>query len=314
MKFLNQFINAVVKSESFKASEILYAFLNYTDRAKFESKFKEYQTRTPTQYIEEYKTLDGIITISLDPKNENYFTNINKYFKLQDEVLDKVNENLKNLNHNMKTIREIIQEIHKNFTVLHVLNSKVMMKPNITKTMEEISNFFQNWGNIITKQRLLIKDHIKDFFYYINLEGKAYNELIVRREELKQKYNSENARVTMKKEKLFNLKDFFKMEIDYNDQTIDKKRLLKDKPYAFEHICIADTRELERINNQLGYANKMNMRELKKMLKEYCIRHVDNIAGLNQELNQTISDLTNICTNLENFVKSSADSSTKNKK
>ena len=314
MKFLNQFINAVVKSESFKASEILYAFLNYTDRAKFESKFKEYQTRTPTQYVEEYKTLDGIITISLDPKNENYFTNINKYFKLQDEVLDKVNENLKNLNHNMKTIREIIQEIHKNFTVLHVLNSKVMMKPNITKTMEEISNFFQNWGNIITKQRLLIKDHIKDFFYYINLEGKAYNELIVRREELKQKYNSENARVTMKKEKLFNLKDIFKMEIDYNDTTIDKKRLLKDKPYAFEHICIADTRELERINNQLGYANKMNMRELKKMLKEYCVRHVDNIAGLNQELNQTISDLTNICTNLENFVKSSADSGTKNKK
>ena len=311
MKFLNKFINAVVKSESFKASEILYAFLNYTDRAKFESKFKEYQTRTPTQYVEEYKTLDGIITISLDAKNENYFTNINKYFKLQDEVLDKVNVSLKTLNHSLKTIRETIQEIHKNFTVLHVLNSKVMMKPNITKTMEEISNFFQNWGNIITKQRLLIKDHIKDFFYYVNLEGKAYNELIQRREDLKQKYNNENARVTMKKEKLFNLKDIFKMEIDYNDQTIDKKRLLKDKPYAFEHICIADTRELERINNQLGYANKMNMRELKKMLKEYCVRYVNNIAALNQEFNQTIGDMNNISTNLENFVKSASDSNAK---
>ena len=76
MKFLNKFINAVVKSESFKASEILFALLNYIDRAKFESKFKEYQTRTPAQYVEEYKTLDGIITISLDAKNENYFANI----------------------------------------------------------------------------------------------------------------------------------------------------------------------------------------------------------------------------------------------
>ena len=222
-----------------------------------------------------------------------------------------MNVSLKTLNHSLKTIRETIQEIHKNFTVLHVLNSKVMMKPNITKTMEEISNFFQNWGNIITKQRLLIKDHIKDFFYYVNLEGKAYNELIQRREDLKQKYNNENARVTMKKEKLFNLKDIFKMEIDYNDTSIDKKRLLKDKPYAFEHICIADTRELERINNQLGYANKMNMRELKKMLKEYCVRYVNNIAALNQEFNQTIGDMNNISTNLENFVKSASDSNAK---
>ena len=40
MKFLNLFINNVVASEDFKASEILTAFLSYTDRGKFESKFK----------------------------------------------------------------------------------------------------------------------------------------------------------------------------------------------------------------------------------------------------------------------------------
>jgi hypothetical protein len=42
---------------------------------------------------------------------------------------------------------------------------------------------------------------MKDFFKYINLEGKAYTELIERREELKAKYTSENQRVTAKKEK-----------------------------------------------------------------------------------------------------------------
>ena len=36
MKFLNLFINNVVQSEDFKASEILIAFLSYTDRGKFE--------------------------------------------------------------------------------------------------------------------------------------------------------------------------------------------------------------------------------------------------------------------------------------
>ena len=74
------------------------------------------------------------------------------------------------------------------------------MKPTITKTYEETSCFFKNWGNILTKQRLIIKDHMKDFFKYLNLEGKAYSELIVRREDLKTKYNNESARIAAKKD------------------------------------------------------------------------------------------------------------------
>ena len=78
MKFLNLFINNLVQSESFKSSEILMAFLSYEDRGKFESKFKEYTTQQPSSYVEEYKTLDGKVTISHDEGNEKYFTNINK--------------------------------------------------------------------------------------------------------------------------------------------------------------------------------------------------------------------------------------------
>ena len=80
MKFLNLFINNLVKSESFKCSEILISFLSYEDRGKFDSKFKEFTTQQPSAYVEEYKTLDGKVTISHDEGNEKYFTNINKYF------------------------------------------------------------------------------------------------------------------------------------------------------------------------------------------------------------------------------------------
>ena len=95
MKFLNIFINNVVQSESFKASQILYSFLSYEDRGKFDSKFKEYTTQQPSAYVEEYKTLDGKVTISHDEGNEKYFTNINKYFRLQGQILDRLNFSLK---------------------------------------------------------------------------------------------------------------------------------------------------------------------------------------------------------------------------
>ena len=295
----------VCESESFKASEILEAFLSYTDRGKFESKFKEYQTLTPSPYVEEYKTLDGIISITLDEKNEKYFKNTNKYFNLQETILDKVNYNLKTLNHNMKVVSELIKVIQKNFEVLHTLNTRVMMKPVITKSYEEIACFFKNWGNILTKQRLLIKNHMKDFFKYINLEGKAYSELIVRREELKSKYNSENIRITAKKEKLFNTGDITKMEYDTEDKCINTASLVSDKAYAFKYICIADTKALERLHNQLGYANKMNLRELRKLIKEYCVRFIDNMEAFNTGFYPTITDLLNTWTNVENFVRTS---------
>ena len=180
-----------------------------------------------------------------------------------------------------------------------------MMKPTITKTYEEISCFFKNWGNILTKQRLIIKDHMKDFFKYLNLEGKAYSELIVRREDLKTKYNNESARIAAKKEKLFNAKDINKMEINTEDKELDKEKILSDKTYAFEHICFEETKNLERLNNQLGYANKMNMRELRKLIKEYIGRFIDNMMTFNQEFYPTINDLLNTWTNIETFVQTS---------
>jgi sorting nexin-7/30/sorting nexin-8 len=302
MKFLNIFINNLVKIETFKASEILLSFLSYDDRGKFDSKYKEFQTQTPSSYVEEYKTLDGVITISLDEKNEKYFKNINNYFSLQENILDKVNYNLKMLNHNMNIICELIKVIQKNFEVLNALNNRVVMKPTITKTYEEIGCFFKNWGGVLTKQKELIKNHMKDFFKYVNLEGKAYSELIHRREELKTKYTNENVKLTTKKEKIFASQDINKFELNPEDRSIDREKILKDRVYAFEHMCYNDTNNLEKTHYQLGFANKMNMRELRKMIKEYCAKFVDNIAEFDKEFYPTINDLLGTYTNLETFV------------
>jgi len=303
MKFLNLFINNLVQSENFKSSEILMAFLSYEDRGKFESKFKEYTTQQPSSYVEEYKTLDGKVTISHDEGNEKYFTNINKYFRLQGQILDRLNFSLKMFFNNMNQVAESLQDVQKNFEILHVLNTRVLMKQTITKSYEEMSCFFKNYRKILIKQNDMVKNHMKDFFKYINLEGKAYNELIERREELKAKYTAENQKVTAKKEKLYATGDITKFELG-DDKNVDRDRILHDKPYAFEHMCKTDTSNLTKIYNQLGYANKMNMRELKKMIKEYCVRYVDNVKKFDEEFYPSINDLVGTWSNMETFVMS----------
>ena len=304
MKFLNLFINNLVQSETFKSSELLNAFLSYEDRGKFDSKFKEYTTQQPSQYVEEYKTLDGKVTISHDEGNEKYFTNISKYFRLQGQILDRLNFSLKMFFNNMNQVAESLQDVQKNFEIMHVLNTRVLMKQTITKSYEEMSCFFKNYRKILIKQNDMVKNHMKDFFKYINLEGKAYTELIERREELKAKYTAENQKVTAKKEKLYATGDITKFELGDDGKSIDKDRILHDKPYAFEHMCKNDTNNLSKIYNQLGYANKMNMRELKKMIKEYCVRYVENVKKFDVDFYPTINDLVGTWTNMETFVMS----------
>ena len=302
MKFLNLFINNLVQSESFKCSEILVSFLSYDDRGKFEAKFKEYSTQQPSAYVEEYKTLDGKVTISHDEGNEKYFTNINKYFRLQGQILDRLNFSLKQFFNNMCMVTESLKDVQKNFEILHVLNTRVLMKQTITKSYEELSCFFKNYMKILIKQNDMVKNHMKDFFKFINLEGKAYSELIERREELKAKYNSENQRVTAKKEKVYATQDITKFELGTNEKNVDRERLMHDKPYAFEHICQSDTANLLKIYNQLGYANKMNMRELKKIIKDYCNRYVENLKKFDEDFYPTINDLVGTWSNMQNFV------------
>ena len=305
MKFLNLFINNVVQSEDFKASEILTAFLSYTDRGKFESKFKEYQSQIPSSYVEDYKTLEGKVIISHDQGNEKYFTNINKYFRLQGQIFQKLNLSLKNFYNSMTAVCNHLEEVHKYFEIMHVLNTRVLMKQTITKSFEELGFFFDNWKKVLIKQKELVKNHMKDFYKYVNFEGRAYTELIDRREELKNKYNSETARITAKKEKLYATGDINKFELG-DDSVVDRDRLLRDKSYAFEHMCRNDNLNLQKLSNQLGYANKMNMIELKKMINEYCNRYVENIKNFDLEFYPTINDMVGTWSNMETFVMSSA--------
>ena len=148
----------------------------------------------------------------------------------------------------------------------------------------------------------MVKKHIKDFFKFMNLEGEAFSELFIKREDIDRKYKNENAKILRKKEKLYNYHDITKMEINPKEyKSIDRERLIHDKPYAFEHMCFEDNRELEKIFNNLGYFNKMNMRELNMLQKEYLINIFINISAFAQELHQINNDMQNSLTSFENF-------------
>ena len=292
MKFLELFMNAVCENESFKASEVLLVFLSCADRSKFERKMKEFTAFQPSNYVEEYKTLDGIALLTHDEANEKYFNNIDRYFKLQTQILDKVNYNLRQFYNNMNSASDNLTDISKNFETLHILNSRVLMKQTITKTFEELDSFFKSWKKIIIRQNELIKNHVKDFFKYFNLEGQAYSQIVSIRSELKGAYINDLARINAKKEKLFSTGEVQKFEINAEDKTIDLVKLKTDKSYAMNNMCYKDNLALQLLHNQLGYMNKMNILELKKMIKKNVVKFIKNLETFDEKFYPTINDVS----------------------
>ena len=160
-----------------------------------------------------------------------------------------------------------LEEVQKDFETLKILNSKVMMKENITKTFDELSIFFKNWKRILFNENEIIKENLKDFFKLQKMENLAFIELIDSREAIRQKYATEKTKLDAKKERLYKIMDFSKWEIEDNYGQIDRALLFRDKNYAFNNMCTKETQALENIHKMLGYANYMNNDQLKKIIK-----------------------------------------------
>jgi hypothetical protein len=179
MKFLQRFIDEVLSVESFKANEALVTFLKMTDRDQFDRKIKEMNSIICSDYIQDMKTLSGKVLVIDDENNEKYYTNINNYFKLQIQIFNRLNYNLKSYYRNINYACRNLEEVQKDFDTLDKLNTKVQMKPEIIKTYEELFIFFKNWGRILNNENEIIKEKIREFFKYQKLENLAYIELTI---------------------------------------------------------------------------------------------------------------------------------------
>lgn len=301
MLFLQKFMDSVMEQEVFKASEPLLPFLQMTERGQFDSKMKELNSFMPSAYIEHFKTFSGKVIIASEEEDEKYFSNIKTYFSLQSQLFDRLNTNMSAYYQNMKNAIGNMENIQKDFETLHLLNTRVLMRDNITKTFEEFGIFFKNFMRIVKHQNELFKIHIKEFFRFIKMEGNAYEEIIKTREEIRDKFTSEHTRLSAKKEKLWNAMDITKWDIVDEYNKIDRALLVKDKTYALVNMCTKESQVAERYKKYLGYLNRMNIQELKKMIGIHCQKYFGNLKTFIDEFYPTLTDSITVWSGLMTF-------------
>ncbi len=302
MKFLQLFINDVVKNENFKSNEALTIFLNFNDHAQFEKKMKELNNYSYPHNFDETKTVTGKVnTLENDYSCDKYLTNIFNFFKAQKHIFIKLNSSLKTYCRLIASACQSLEEISKNFEELHNLNANFEIKEEITKTYNILSYFFKEKREKMNKENKYIHEKIKGFFKLQRLKNNSFLDLCEIRENLKQKYNSENNKLYAKKEKLYAIKDINKWEIT-NIEQLDKPLLLRDKKYAFECLCTKDTLNLNNLYKHLTYENYVVFSEFNNMLNINMKAYVENTKDFAKLINPNYSEALKFWEKLNSYI------------
>ena len=302
MKYLNTFLNDIVESEIFKASEVLISFLSISNREQFEFKKKSFDSMKSPELIEEYFSLDGKVNLLEDDYNEMYYTNIQKYNNVQKQLLDRINYNLKNYVTNINSACNNLEDVQRDFEFLAQLNRIIKMKEEITQTYEELFVFFKNWKRIMYNQMDLINNNIRYFFKYVSMENTAFNELIQDRLKKKEEYTKENNKLIMIKEDLWYKMDINKWNIT-NYDSIDRFLLIKDKNYAFSKMCTIETERVNNLKYKFNFTNKANREQFDLIINYNKDRFINNIKSFTKEFYITLNDSLNIWSELGSFIK-----------
>ena len=313
MDFLQKFIDTIIQDENFKACEPIISFLSMKERNQFENKMKELSSYLPSKYIEDLRTFNSQVEISNEQNNNNgemndsknpiehYYNNVKTYFKLHTCLLERLNYNLKNFYKNIKICCKNLEDVQKDFDMINQLNEKIYMREPIKKTYEEFGIFIKNWKRILFNQNEQIKESIKNFFKFVKLEGSAFLDMINRREEIRDKYIQESNTLRKKKEKLWIENNIKKWEIIDDNNQIDNLLLFKDKNYALSKMCTQDTLSVEKLKEQLGFANKMISNELKKFLDENSEKFMENMKDFVQKFYPSLTDGISVWSTLANY-------------
>jgi hypothetical protein len=290
MKLLNLFLNSLCENEYFKSCEALISFLSLQDRAVLENKMKEYNNLSAPLYVEDFRTFDGKIHIIDDASSERHFNNINDFYFLQKQLMERINTTFKTFHKNITLAANSLDSISKDFFTLNTLNKKVFMKDEVKQSFKECSLFFKNWKKVIANQNLILKTYIKDFFKQIRQENNCYLDIIRERSELKQKYNSDASKLTAKKDKLWTQMDVAKWELN-SDLKLDRAKLTSDRIYAYDNMCFKETNTVKNLYNRLGYLSQKCMEELKRLIDIHCVRYKNNFKQFVENFYPTLTEV-----------------------
>jgi hypothetical protein len=241
VKYLNNFMNSLIKRKIFRTSAILYEFLELDDKD-----FKTYKDLLNKYKYDLNVTLDNLKTVKNNMKFELKTSELKsanllgKRCNTISEIYNKIEKNVLNVANDFQNLEMHMKEIGDLFNNLAAqlkFNENAQKMENVYTKLNKI---FTSWSVSCGKQNNFLKYEFKLFSNYMNLEIQEMNVINQQFAAYKKEYEDYSAKLLKRKEELFNQKDQSKWSVEPGTEDQIPK-YLNNKNLAFEKMLYKET-------------------------------------------------------------------------
>ena len=296
---LEKFLNLLVEDPNIKSSQIFYDFVS-VEEAKFNEIKKQHNSMKLPQCLKEYKSLDGKLDIKVDDSREIYYQNMKDHMEINQELLTKLNKQIKLLYNELNIVISRLDEITKNCEELFSNSVKYSENDDLKISYYELADMFKHWSTTLKKQNALTYIDIREHFKFSKNTLKSMKDLIYSVDTCKQNYYKSKKNLISKKEDLFKKGDKTRWDLNPNNPNvnINTPNLEKDKNIALPNMLYNETNAVSDLKQIYGYYLNSVNNEFERIEKIIALGHKQNLLEnakkqitIISELFKSISDI-----------------------
>ena len=296
---LEKFLNLLVEDPNIKSSQIFYDFVS-VEEAKFNEIKKQHNSMKLPQCLKEYKSLDGKLDIKVDDSREIYYQNMKDHMEINQELLTKLNKQIKLLYNELNIVISRLDEITKNCEELFSNSVKYSENDDLKISYYELADMFKHWSTTLKKQNALTYIDIREHFKFSKNTLKSMKDLIYSVDTCKQNYYKSKKNLISKKEDLFKKGDKARWDLNPNNPNvnINTPNLEKDKNIALPNMLYNETNAVSDLKQIYGYYLNSVNNEFSRLEKILAFGHKHNLIDnakkeitIISELFKNISDI-----------------------
>ena len=284
---LEKFFGLLLKDESIKLSQIFYDFVSIEEINSFNNKKKSYNTIKLPQTLKEYKSLNGKLEVKLDEEREETYQDIKSQIDTKQELLSKLNKQIKLLNNEITIVVNRLNEISKCFKELFLNSDKYSENDKIKITYYELSDMFKLWSNALKDQNTITYIDIREYFKYSKNTLKSIKDSTNTVEIFKHNYYKSKRNLIAKKEDLYKKGDTTKWDLPPDNKNLNTT----DKNVVLSNMLYNETNIVNNLKDIYGYYLNSFNNEYSRLEKIFGFSHNENLVESAKKVMNIISEL-----------------------
>lgn len=238
----------------------------------------------------DFKSPNGKLNITINEEVEIFYQNIKDNTEINQDLLTKLNTNIKQLSLDMTNIFNRMDEITKICDELFINSIKYYDINDIKVSYCQLKDMFKNWSTTLKKECVLLNVNIREYFKYSKNLFRSMKEMLNIVDFHKQTYYKSKRNLITKKEELFKRSDVSKWDLGPN-KNISIVSLLKDKNVALPKMLYSETKAVNNMKQMYGYYLNRATGEFERIRKLIGLGHKQNISENSKKQITIISEL-----------------------